>query len=425
MNDKNIPGIPQVARRGARKWGALWGLALLALAILPMSMVRGSGGDDEQEFEDDEAIVRVVAGTDLGKLNRDYQTLTLQRLGTDTVYRLQTPPGVRPDTVVSQLQIDPRVRWAITNYWSRRPETRQQWTSVFDGGEDPKAWVNQYAFRQAGLGNAQRYSQGVGVTVAVLDTGIALKHPALVKKLVPGWDALAQRPGGNDVPNRRDDDGNGYVDEATGHGTMVAGIISRIAPQAKLMPVKVLDSDGVGDTWALVEGMRWALDHGAKVLNISLAIPKKCEMLGEVIREAYDRGAIIVTSAGNVNDDVRQFPAKMSEVLTVAALTETNRKADFSNYDSVVDTAAPGVGILSTNWNGRFAVWSGTSFAAPFVAGEVALVWSRYPLKGNEPIQRAVIDSCKNIDSLNRSYQGKLGKGLINIEKAVMTPPKS
>jgi subtilisin family serine protease len=368
-------------------------------------------------------VVRLQPGTDLKRFNRDYNLRVLQQLGNDSVFRFQTAVGAAPDAMCGTMAQDPRVIFAEPDLFVRRPEKPKQWTSTFDGG-GPRNYANQHALAQADFRATPRASDGAGVTVAILDTGISSRQPALNGHLVPGWNILTGRADPEDFPNHRDDDGNGYIDEATGHGTMVAGIVALLAPKARLMPVKVLNSDGVGNLYQLVEGIHWALDHGANVLNMSLGVPRKSDALSEALDEAYARGAVVVTSAGNQGAEQAQFPANISKVLTVAALNPDNTKADFSSYGSVVDVCAPGVDIYSTNWSGGYTVWSGTSFAAPFVTAEVALVWSRYPRTDNQSLQRAITDTARNVDGVNPAYKGRLGKGLIDIDRAVASRPR-
>jgi subtilisin family serine protease len=154
-------------------------------------------------------------------------------------------------------------------------------------------------------------------------------------------------------------------------------------------------------------------------MNLSLGFAESSQLLQELVDDLEDLDIVTVTSAGNNNTDRPQFPAHYSKIITVAALTAKNRKASFSNYGSDVDVSAPGVGIKSTFWNGRFAVWSGTSFAAPFATGEAALLRASAPQLEADDIAKLMEDTAKNIDLQNRRYRGKLGEGCINVDAGV------
>lgn len=401
--------------------GPLLLLALLALTcagvLLPGKQVAAravAGG------ETNEVIVRLEDGEDEKKFDDDYDECDIEEtLGDLQAYRVRVADGVSAAQFAAGVVSDPRVRYAEINKPTSTPLTYRQYTSVFDGGNDPRGYVNQKALKQIGFKQAGQTTQGAGVTVAILDTGISSAPPLLAGKLVPGWNAIDGNADASDKPNGLDDDGNGLKDEATGHGTMVAGIVALLAPEAKLMPVKVLNSDGVGDLWAIAEGIQFAALRGAKVMNLSLGFQDGSKLLQELVDELEDLDVVTVTSAGNNNTDQPQYPAHYSKVVAVAALTAKNRKANFSNYGSDVDVSAPGVGIKSTFWNGRFAVWSGTSFSAPFVTGQATLMRAAAPQLEADEIGKLIEDTCRNIDRQTRRYRGKLGKGCINVDAGV------
>jgi subtilisin family serine protease len=373
-----------------------------------------------------EALFRVMPGQSASAIAQTYGLRLRQQLSGTPTWQARITTGEDPETLCERMEMDPRIEWAQPNQREMAPEIngpRKTWTAIFDGGTDPKPYENQRSLPQVNFKNAPTLSTGAGVTVAVLDTGISTRQPYVADKLVAGYNAFTGGTDTNDVPNRIDDNGNGVVDEGAGHGTMVAGVIARMAPQARLMPVKVLNSDGTGDLWTLVKGIRWAVNRGAKVLNVSLGVYQGGSLIHDVIGEAYTRGAIIVTSAGNNHTDRPQFPAGVSKVIAVAAVNPYNKKTNFSNYGSHVDVVAPGAYIRSTWWDGTFATWSGTSFAAPFVTGQAALIWSRYPTATNEAVQDAIEDTARSVDSLNPDFDGELGEGIIDVDRSLQRPP--
>jgi len=371
-----------------------------------------------------EVLLRLQTGSDPGPLAAAFGLQIADQLPGTRVLRLRTRLGVDPAALSALLRQDPRVVWAEPNSLLETPEDiEQRWISIFDGGILPVAYTTQTALAQVGFGASASLASGAGVTVAILDTGISLRPLSLSGKVRPGWNALEDNGQTDDAPNLLDDNGNGVVDEGTGHGTMVAGIVALLAPRATLLPVKVLNSDGVGDLWSVVKGIRWSLDQGAKVLNLSLGLPSYSPLLADAVDDAAARGAILVTSAGNDSTAQPQYPAGLPQALTVAALAPDNTKAAFSNYSARVDLCAPDINVCSTYWDGRFGLGTGTSFAAPFVAAEAALIWSRAPSLRNQAVQATIAGTASSVDALNPTYRKQLGSGLIAIERALLALP--
>ncbi|MGZ0147766.1 S8 family serine peptidase [Kribbella sp. WER1] len=215
--------------------------------------------------------------------------------------------------------------------------------------------------------------------VAVLDTGIDAGHPDLAGHLVAGYNAVSTTR-----PNPVDDNG---------HGTMVAGIIAAganngagiagVGWSSKVMPIKVAGSNGVANDLDLVEGIDWAVAHGATVLNISIANPGDNTVLHDAIKRAVAKGVIVVAASGNDGSNVAQYPAAYPEVIAVAATNAGGVLTDFSSYGDWVDLAAPGWDIVTTGARNlsQSPYWlcSGTSCAAPIVAGVAALVKNKWP----------------------------------------------
>jgi len=223
--------------------------------------------------------------------------------------------------------------------------------------------------------------------VAILDTGADLSHPALAGHLTPGYDFVD-----------RDDDpseiGVYGSDIAYGHGTHVAGLVALAAPDAKIMPLRTLGPDGIGTIWMQAQALRYAINHGADVINLSYSFSNRSHVLDEVLaqvtcaaaidddcRAKIRPGAIVAAASGNSGGNDREYPAAdlLPGVLAVAASTEANTLAVFSTYGSWVQVAAPGDRILSSVPGGGYATWSGTSMAAPLAAGSAALVRAAYP----------------------------------------------
>lgn len=223
------------------------------------------------------------------------------------------------------------------------------------------------------------------VRIAVVDTGIDAGHPDLAGKVVAAANFTASTT----------------TQDLSGHGTHVAGVaaagfdnavgIAGMAPSARLMDIKVLavDKNGqtAGDCADVADGVVWATDHGANVLNLSLGSPSPCQALELAVQYASAHGALVVAAAGNNASTSRFYPAAFPDVLSVAASTNRDQLAGFSNRGAGwVDVAAPGEGIVSTlptfdNASGAvdYGYMSGTSMAAPIVSGIAALIWGQMP----------------------------------------------
>ncbi|TWU58616.1 Thermophilic serine proteinase precursor [Rubripirellula tenax] len=251
----------------------------------------------------------------------------------------------------------------------------------------PEAWAAGYT--------------GAGITVAVVDSGVDLDHPDLVSNLFVNTGEIA----GNGI----DDDGNGFIDDVhgfdfadgdadpndvNGHGTHVAGTIAAanngfgatgVAPDAKILPVRVLNANGSGNTFDVAAGIRYAADLGANIINLSLG-GGYSRAIESAIDYARAAGSFIVAAAGNESSSTPGYPARFSaaleNVISVGAYSSSGSLAGFSNdvgSSVAVQVDAPGVGIFSTYVGGRYATLSGTSMAAPHVAGLAALTLSANP----------------------------------------------
>ncbi len=217
-------------------------------------------------------------------------------------------------------------------------------------------------------------TQGSGVLVAIIDTGVDCAHPDLKCNLADG----ANMTNSSTPP----------IDD-NGHGTHVAGIIAGqgkdggvfgVAPQVTIIPVKVLNADGSGNLSDVVSGIYWAMTHGARVINMSLGAPTSAAALEQAVHKAYQAGVVIVAASGNDGENASRsggastvdYPGAYPWVIAVAASDRSDHIAPFSSFGPAVDITAPGDGILSTVPNG-YEKMSGTSMASPHIAGVAAL----------------------------------------------------
>ena len=301
------------------------------------------------------------------------------------------------------------------------------------------------------LPGAWQLSQGAGVVVAVIDSGARLEHPDLAPNL---WRNPYEVAG-----NRRDDDGNGYVDDVHGvnltpggtntdlhdgygHGTHVAGTIAAAANQggvvgvayrARLMVVKVLDDRGSGNTRRVAEGIRYAAANGARIINLSVESRKDDPRVRAAVKAAAAADVLIVCSAGNGGTDLdrsRLFPVSIAapNLIGVAATGPANQYAleSFSNYGRLtVAVAAPGAEVVSTSRTGGYESKSGTSMASPHVTGVGALMAAVAPqltapelralllehaVHTDAPVGAGIVDALGSVLAASRATSLELGQ---------------
>ena len=234
-------------------------------------------------------------------------------------------------------------------------------------------------------------TQGDGVVIAVLDTGVDLDHDDLKANLVDGINLVSR--------------GKPPVDESD-HGTHVTGVLVAennaigmvgVAPRAKVMPVKVLDRNGNGEMPVVAEGIRWAADHGADFIVMSLGCPSKLQTVRKAIQYAQAKGTVSFAAAGNAGLTQEIFyPANYKETISIGAIGETFNRASFSCTGTNLDFLAPGVDIFSTVPKNWYATMSGSSMACPFAAGVAALLLS-YVRQTGLPVPLGTAEAYRNV----------------------------
>lgn len=362
---------------------------------------------NDQPFVPQQVVVQLTPGQDVATVAAMY--------GLDPVPLSQFQTGVPPVTnyllkivdsstvtdKVAQLAADAvRIAYVEPNYNAGAPEAARPTWSVGDSYANimagRKAVNTQWARNKIRLNEAQQVtrgatSTGTPVVVAVLDTGIDLNHPAFAGRLVPGYDFV-------DNDNNPSEEGSAELGPY-GHGTHVAGLIAMVAPDAKIMPIRVLGVDGRGNFWNLALAIKFALANGADVINLSLSTTNSSECIRRLFYDELDGeldapgsmpGAVLVAAAGNSGTAIREYPAAVSPnpnqvqrsgrcVLSVAASNLDDGLTVFSTRGTWVNLMAPGERIISSVPYNHYGMWAGTSMAAPIVAGEVALVRAMNP----------------------------------------------
>ena len=386
--------------------------ALFLIGLLSSPTIYAEKG--ENPHIEGHVIVKLEPLATIAAINNTYSTTTLSQLTPD-IYLLQMPLNADDSELIDVMETDLRLSFAEPNSIGEAPEHSGQDSWAW-GGQDSSPLNEQYALDALFLPQAHAISQGAGVIVAVLDTGVQLDHPALAGSLTAvNADFIDNDGNPDDSANGLDDDGDGLIDEATGHGTHVAGIIHLTAPQAQIMPVRVLNSDGQGNIYALSEAILFAADNGATVINLSLGFPERSKALRDVIKSVSRQGVVVIAAAGNSNTDDEQYPAATKCVLGVTAVTATGLKSEFANFGDWITYAAPGETVYSTFTDSSYAWWSGTSMATPFVAGQAALLQSINSTLNPRNIALLIAHTAQPLDTLNPALdKDDLGVGQPN-----------
>jgi thermitase len=371
---------------------------------VPVDGLRASHGDrharQAAEYSPGDVIVRWRDGISHALLSELHASI-VDELGDPAVVLLRVPEGTELATV-AYLASRKEVVWAQPNYLRHAGATPndpifgQQWG--MQRIQAPQAW--------------DVTTGSPGVIVAIVDTGVDLNHPDLQGKLVEGRNFL-------DPDQPPQDDG--------GHGTHVAGTIAGtmnnatgvagVASGASIMPVKVLRANGSGKDSTVAAGMRWAIDRGARIINMSFSGAEVSPILTEAVAYAQSRNVVLVVAAGNESSASPTYPAATDPVIAVAATDQQDRRANYSNYGDWIDIAAPGTGIWSTYWSGAssYRADTGTSMAAPHVTGVIALLLSLRPELTPTDVEAILRSSADPLPDAG------LGAGRLNAARAVQT----
>jgi len=391
--------------------------------------------ETQQRYASNEVLVKFkpsLSENEVMSLIETYQSLKIKKIPKLNVYQIQIPEHYSVEEMVNAFDRNPDVQYAEPNYIAHITATPndtlfQEQYALHNTGQSIGAPGSPSGTDRADIKAPEGWEETKGTNstlIAILDTGIDLLHPDLQSKVLSG---------GRDFAN---DDFDASDDHW--HGTHVAGIaaaetnntegIAGVAWNCKLLPVKVLDENGDGYYSWIADGIRWAADEGADVINMSFGGPSEAGILAEALNYAKAAGVVLIASAGNEEDSVF-YPAAYDEYCIAVAATDYNDERPWwSNPGPEVDVAAPGVRIISCSptwyWGpGSFPYGyaEGTSQAAPHVAGLAALIKDLKPWLRVDEIMDIIRYTAEDVNSgTSPGFDEFIGYGRINMDRALV-----
>jgi len=292
--------------------------------------------------------------------------------------------------------------------------------AVQDTPNDPYYATNQWAPQVIGMPAAWDVTTGSpSVVVAVVDTGLDMSHSEFAGKYAAGIDFV-----------------NGDVDPTDdhGHGTHIAGTvgaltnngdgIAAIGRDTTILPVKVMNANGSGSHSTIAQGIHWATDNGADIINLSLSGSASTLVLETAVDYAFDHGVLVVAAAGNGNTSTPNYPAAYANAMAIAATTSTDARWSLSNFGPWISMAAPGSSIVSTGWSGGpgpYTSGSGTSQATAHVSAVAALLLAADPSQANTALRERLESSAVDLGTPGRDDE--FGTGRLDALAAITLPP--
>jgi type VII secretion-associated serine protease mycosin len=341
------------------------------------------------------------------------------------------PAGKDATSMLKAIQGHPAIEYVEPDYIFSVPKRRAKAAKaptrkVMASNLNDTLIGEQWALTKVGMPRVWQQNTGAPeIIVAVIDTGVDTRHPDLSGNLVRGASVLPGATG---------------PDDDHGHGTHVAGVIAAaghngigiagMAPRCKIMPVKVLNREGKGDTGDIVAGLLYAVNNGAKIVNMSLGGTGGSRALMDAINYALSKDVVVVAAMGNEGANAQEYPAGYPGVIAVGATDSSDEIASFSNFGSWISVAAPGEDILSTlpmrnvyvtETEGKdtgYDVMDGTSMAAPYVAGLAALVRSQNPRMTAAQVKLRIEKSADDLG--DPGFDEQFGHGRINAARAIL-----
>jgi|GEM_PF-1971395 len=376
---------------------------LLLLLILPKLVLAITDGDD--------LIVKYKSDKNIDNISHRYgvDSNNLEEIDKLNTFKIENPNLWQELKIYIDKNISKDIEFVEKNV------EFQALTIPNDPG-----YQNQWALPKISADSAWNTAKGSeNVIIAIVDTGINGTHEDLNGKVIGGYNALTET---NIIPNSDSDD--------YGHGTSVSSVTAGVTNNSKglagvdwnsrLMPVKVLDSNGYGYSFDVAAGIIYAADHGAKVINLSLGGSTLSNTLKNAIDYASDQKRVLVVAAsGNSNTDI-SYPAKYWKVLAVGATNQSDMRWYKSNFGPDLDVVAPGESIYNSSDSGGYRYSTGTSLAAPHVSGLAGLVFAKNPDYSNDQVKLIIQNNTDKLSAMGGSdFSNYYGYGRINLLKSI------
>lgn len=369
-------------------------VAALALVVL-ISILVGPACKASTDAVPNQAIVTMKGRVAAEGVARQFGATIIDSIPDLRAYLFALPEKADPDSLFRGLSEDPAVDTTVENELWQLPETDQisqgfpdENVPAFVRGESPPSYYEQGAVYNIGLDSAQMLATGSGVTVAVIDNGIVRSHPLIaVSDVATGYDYV------DDDADPTEQPGVMY-----GHGTFVTGIVLLTAPECRILPLRAFNGFGQGELFDIMRAIIWAKAQGADIINMSFSANQLSPMLLAALNYGGSNRALMVASVGNDSSDVDTYPAAHSLAMGISAVAQDEYLAPFSNYGDYVELCAPGVNVYSAlpGAESGWGTWSGTSFAAPFVAGVAALAMQVDPDRAPQDVRQLLTDAARS-----------------------------
>jgi subtilisin family serine protease len=352
-----------------------------------LATISGAGAADFSDGIHEYARGRILVEARAGLSGPDLEKILKvhggkrRKLGQSNLNVVDLPAGLSEQAVVEQLKRNPALKYAELD---RRVKSTMAVTDPYFGSE--------WHLSKIGATSAWDTTQGAGVTIAILDSGVDAGHPDLAPNLVPGYNVYGSNSDTSDV---------------CGHGTAVAGSAAARTNngQAKIMPIRIAYLDTASGscyayTSTIASGITYAADHGARIANVSYGPLAGSATIQSAAQYMKNKGGLVFVSAGNNGVDENITPT--NTLIAVSATDSADAKASWSSYGSFVSLAAPGAGIWTTSKGGIYQGWNGTSFASPVAAGVAALMMSAAPTLDGAQIEEALFSSAVALGAAGR-----------------------
>jgi len=371
-----------------------------------------TNNSSDSPYVEGELILRVSNDAVMKQLEEKLEKKgisVLRRVDQLGLIRVKLPDGMRADEMKKILSEMDDIKETLPNVKTKVPKDVSD-IPMLDHGKPITAVSKNGNELLKNTDPALRAELGNNIIVALLDTGVDDTHPDLIERTLQGYNFV---------------DDNMMTSDRNSHGTACAGIIvgngknpasaNGVAPAAYLLPVKVMDDNGKGNSFAVIEGIVYAVERGAKVINLSIGTAGDSKILREAIDYALKKGAVVIAAAGNDGSQTTLLPAGYEDVICVGAVDGQKNHAPFSNFGDEINIVAPGVAVYTTAPDGKYKSFTGTSAAAPFVSGAVAALLSQKPNLSPEEAMDKVLNFTDNLGPANRDYL--FGNGIVNIKR--------